>query len=181
MLGRFSRLRRRSDTAHALYSAAVEQARLPGFYGLCAVPDTLDGRFDMIVLHTFLVMRRLKSDAGEGARLAQAVFDVMFGDFDQNLRELGVGDLGVGRRVKAMARGFYGRVKAYEDGLEASAPGPLRASLRRNLYGTVEVADGPLGAMAEYVRAATRDLDAQPVADLLAGRVRFPAAPGDGA
>jgi cytochrome b pre-mRNA-processing protein 3 len=182
MLARLSRRRDRNESAHALYVALVRQAREPAFYSACGVPDSLDGRFDMIVLHAYLVMRRLKAAGEGGAALAQALFDVMFSDMDQNLRELGVGDLAVGRRVKTMARGFYGRVKAYDEGLGAADDAALAAALRRNLYGTAEPAPRHLGAMAGYVRVAAVGLDGQDAGELLAGRPpRFPAPPaGEG-
>ena len=83
----------------------MAQARQPGFYRDCGVPDSVDGRFELIALHTFLVLHRLKADATDTEALGQALFDVMFQDMDQSLRELGAGDLGVGPRVKRMAQG----------------------------------------------------------------------------
>ncbi|HEX7007778.1 MAG TPA: ubiquinol-cytochrome C chaperone family protein [Alphaproteobacteria bacterium] len=178
MLARLSRWRGRNESAHALYLALVGQAREPGFYGVWGVPDSLDGRFDMIVLHAFLVMRRLKTAGTAGAALAQALFDVMFSDMDQNLRELGVSDLAVGRRVKVMARGFYGRVKAYEEGLARTDDDVLAAALRRNLFADAQPGPDQVAAMAGYVRAAAAALDVQATDELLAGRPpRFPAPP----
>jgi len=98
-------LRRRHERAgHDLYFRAVEAARTPWFYAELGVPDTLDGRFDMVGLHAFLVIRRVQGLRPPGPALAQAVFDAMFSDMDMTLRELGVGDLGVGRRIKAIRR-----------------------------------------------------------------------------
>src|SRR5579885_2019728 len=99
--------------AAALYRAVVAQARAPAFYVAYGVPDTLDGRFDLIALHMFLVLHRLKSDT-DASTVSQALFDIMFDDMDRSLREMGVGDLGVGRRVRAMAEALYGRMAAYE-------------------------------------------------------------------
>jgi cytochrome b pre-mRNA-processing protein 3 len=181
MLDRLARRRDRTEAAHTLYVALVGQAREPAFYRACAVPDSLDGRFDMIVLHAFLVMRRLGAEGETGAALSQALFDVMFSDMDQNLRELGVGDLAVGRRVKTMARGFYGRVKAYEDGLSRTDDTGLTAALRRNLYATAEATPGQIAAMAGYLRQAAVALTGQDARELMAGRPRFPAPPEIGA
>jgi cytochrome b pre-mRNA-processing protein 3 len=103
---------RHAVPADRLYGAAVAQARNPAFYVECRVPDTLDGRFDLIVLHLCLLIRRLRREGETGATLAQALFDTTFDDMDRSLREMGVGDLGVGRRVKAMASAFYGRATA---------------------------------------------------------------------
>ena len=180
MLARMARRRDRTEAAHALYLALVRQAREPAFYRDCGVPDSLEGRFDMIVLHAFLVMRRLRSEGEAGAALAQALFDVMFSDMDQNLRELGVGDLAVGRRVKTMARGFYGRIKAYDEGLAQAVDADLIAALDRNLYATVAAEPAQIALMAGYVRRAAAAIAAQDTAALLAGRPSFPPPPRAG-
>ncbi len=166
--------------AQALYLAVVEQARQSAFYTDMGVPDTIDGRFDMILLHAFLLLRRLRGAGKRGDRLAQAIFDEMFADMDRNLREMGVGDLSVGRRVKKMVAAFYGRIAAYDSGLE-SDEAELSAALGRNLYGASAPASGQLEAMADYVRSQDDLLAAQDAADLLAGRVDYgkpPAAAG---
>lgn len=166
-----------ADHAMSLYRAAVGQARRPDFYVGFGVPDTVDGRFELVALHVFLVLQRLKGGGGAADRLGQALFDLMFADMDENLREMGAGDLGVGPRVKTMARAFYGRVAAYEGGL---VPGDesLGAALRRNLYGTVRSpADASVAAMADYLRRGAALLASAALEDLLAGRVIFPAPP----
>src|SRR5581483_7180724 len=119
--------------AALLYRSVVEQARRPEFYAAFGVPDTVDGRFDMIALHMFLVLHRLKAADPD---LGQALFDTMFADMDRSLREMGAGDLGVGRRVRAMAEALSGRIAAYDAGLSAD-DAALAGALRRNLYGTV--------------------------------------------
>ena len=95
--------------AAGLYGAVVAQARQVVFYRDLGVPDTVDGRFELIVLHMVLLLRRLNREGDDGAALRQALFDVLLDDMDRSLREMGVGDLGVGRRVKAMGKAFYGR------------------------------------------------------------------------
>lgn len=165
------------DAAQKLYAAIVTQARRPEFYVACGVADTPDGRFDMIVLHAALVIRRLGRQTPESERLAQAVFDYMFADLDQNLREMGVGDLGVGKRIKAMAKGFYGRLAAYDQAIRAGGGGDLASALRRNLYRKGTPTAAQLAAMAGYVLAQANALDAQPIAMLTAGTVRFEAPP----
>lgn len=167
-----------AEIAAALYRATVMQARQPVFYVAYGVPDTLDGRFEMIALHMFLVLHRLKTDA-DARQLSQELFDTMFGDMDRSLREMGVADLGVGRRIRAMAEGLYGRMAAYEEGLAAD-DSVLAAALRRNLYGTMRDAEPSptiLDALCGYIRASVRALAAQPLARLEAGDVTFPAAP----
>jgi cytochrome b pre-mRNA-processing protein 3 len=141
------------QTAEQLYAALVVQARRPEFYRELGVPDTLDGRFELVALHTFFALRRLKSDAS-AAETRQALVDIFVDDMDASLREMGAGDLGVGRRVKAMAQALYGRIAAYEAGLSHSEQALIDA-LRRNLYGTVtKTAPDPLTLekLAAYVR-----------------------------
>lgn len=169
----FRRLFRRfrADPAAALYGQLVAQAREPAFYTVCAVPDSVQGRFEMIALHAFLVMRRLKT-GGAASYLAQDLFDLMFGDMDRNLRELGTGDLAVGKRIKKLAKAFYGRVAAYEDGLAGPA-GRLEEALARNAYEDVVASPAAVAALAAYLRQADATLSAQPVTALAAGEVRF--------
>ena len=120
------------DVAHALYLIAVAQARQPLFYAEHGVPDSVDGRFDLIVMHVFLLLRPLSKLAEQdgdvelqarAGNISQALFDTMFGDMDRSLREMGVSDIAVGKRVKHMAKAFYGRVAAYDEGLAGRAIG----------------------------------------------------------
>jgi cytochrome b pre-mRNA-processing protein 3 len=178
MIGRLFRRDREAGPARELYGRIVAAARQPAFYRALGVPDSVDGRFELIALHLFLVLHRLKRASMEPgieptATLAQSLFDTAFADMDTSLREMGAGDLGVGRRVKQMATGFYGRAAAYEEGLAGSAG--LEQALRRNLYGTVEPTPAALAAMARYLRTAAETLARQPTASLGAGRVEFPA------
>lgn len=139
------------SAAGTLYQHIVERARDPAFYGAYGVPDSLDGRFEMLALHAFVVMHRLKRDGAATASLAQALFDTMFADLDRSLREIGVSDLAVGKRIKEMARGFYGRSAAYAGGI-AGDPAALEQALARNVYGTAAPPPRPvLQALAEYL------------------------------
>ena len=165
------------DAAALAYDRVVEQARQPVFFAEYGVPDTLDGRFELICLHAFFYLYRLKAERPQAKRLGQYFFDAMFADLDRALREMGTGDLSVGKQVKRMARGFYGRIRAYQDGVESDERA-LRAALERNLYGTLRESAPRADAMARYVRAAVAELARQPAADLLSGRVRFPVAAG---
>ncbi|WP_298725189.1 ubiquinol-cytochrome C chaperone family protein [uncultured Ferrovibrio sp.] len=158
----------------ALYNRIVAQARQPVFYSHLSVPDSLDGRFDMIVLHAILVMRRLGQIGEEGRKLSQALFDLLFADMDSSLREIGVGDLSVGKKVKAMGQAFYGRADAYEAALKAGTEEALTAALGRNLYGTQQPTPPAVSAMAAYMRQADAALAAQPPQELLAGNPTFP-------
>jgi cytochrome b pre-mRNA-processing protein 3 len=159
--------------ARQLYVHAVHQARRPEFYLHWNVPDTADGRFDMVVLHVVLVMRRLKRDRDQSAETAQARFDLMFADMDQNLREMGVGDIGIGKRVKAMAKSFFGRLAAYDFALSAGDDIALCAALRRNLYRKCSPSDGDVMAMASYMQREATKLEGLPIERLLSGDFSF--------
>lgn len=160
-------------TAWLLYAAAVEQARRHEFYDQLDVPDTLDGRFELISLHVYLLLRRLRREHERTDKLAQRVFDAMFADMDRSLREMGAGDVGVGPKVKKMAKAFYGRISAYDAGVDGEA-GMLEDALRRNLYGTVPEPDpDSVGAMAEYLRSNDAALARQGTDALMAGRIAF--------
>ena len=165
------------DTADLAYRRVVEQARQPVFFTECGVPDTLDGRFELICLHAFLYLHRLKAERPQGAGLCQSFFDRMFADFDRALREMGTGDLSVGKHVKRMARAFYGRIQAYEEGL-AGDDSVLGAALARNVFGTVPQPIPFSEAMAAYVRDTVEELQGQSVTELLAGRILFGVPPG---
>lgn len=164
------------EIAARLYAALSAQARAPGLYARLGVPDTLDGRFDALCLHMSLVIRRLARDRTPGDAVAQRLYDCMFKDMDATLRELGVGDLGVGKRVREMAEGLMGRIKAYGEALDSPDPAKLDAAVRRNLLGTLEAPpEADIAALRRYVRASDELLAAQPVAALLADGPRFAA------
>jgi cytochrome b pre-mRNA-processing protein 3 len=162
--------RPRRGAAEALYAAAVAQARRPEFYSRLDVPDTLDGRFDLILLHVYLLCRRLTARA-DGRAAAQALFDTMFGDMDRNLREMGVGDPSIPRRIKAMIQAFYGRRQAYDEAL-AGSDAALATAIARNVYN----GENPPGAveLAGYVRRAAAAVDRADRGALLAGKIDFP-------
>jgi cytochrome b pre-mRNA-processing protein 3 len=159
------------DAAELAYRLVVEQARRPEFFTRLGVPDTLDGRFELICLHAFLYLRRLKSDPS-AATVAQRFYDTMFADFDRSLRELGTGDLSVGRQIKRMAEAFNGRIRAYEQSLDGDEDA-VAAALDRNLYGTAPASGDQLAAMARYLRREAAGLADQPAASLLVGAIAF--------
>ena len=173
------RLRSRAadKPARLLYGAIVGQSRRSEFFLEARVPDTLDGRFELLALNVFLVLDRLGSASAPAPTLAQALFDELVVQLDRSMREMGTGDLGVGRRVKAMAAGYYGRARAYEAGL-AKGDDALTAALERNLYGTVEPEQAHLVAIANYLRREAAALGRQETAGLLAGDLAFGPAPG---
>ena len=164
--------------AFALYNAAMTAAREPFLFTDLGVPDTLDGRFDMVGLHASLLIRRLRRDAPPGPALAQAVFDAMFSDMDVTLREMGVSDLSVGKKVRAMWEAFHGRARAYESALDVSDDSALAAALARNVWRGGEPPAGSAAALARLARAQDGHLAAQTVAALTAGEVHFLPAAG---
>ncbi len=161
-----------APAAGELYMRIVEQSRRPAFYRHCAVPDTLDGRFDLIALHAFLVLYRLRDTGAEAKDFSQELFNAMFADMDRGLRDLGSSDVRTPKRVKAMVEAFYGRAKAYEDGLTGPGGG-LAEALRRNLFRAVDAGEGPSALMADYVRREAENLAQQSLPDLIAGRITF--------
>ena len=169
----FLRGRRIERTGYELYGAAVTAARAPGFYTDLGVPDTLDGRFDLVGLHVFLAIRRLRAVPPPGEALAQAVFDAMFNDMDVNLREIGVGDMSVGKKVKQMWEAFHGRAAAYQAALEnRQDPAALEAALVRNVWrGTAP--EGQPAVLAGIARAQDKHLATQSVLDFASGRIGF--------
>ena len=178
-MGVFSFLKRRRHerTGFELYGAAVRAAREPYFYTDLGVPDTLDGRFDMVGVHAFLLIRRLRQLPPPGEALAQAVFDAMFTDMDVNLREIGVSDLSVGRKVRAMWEAFHGRSNAYQAALAAGDMPALAAALERNIWPD-QVAGGQTGseqaaALARVVAAQDAQLAGQTLDTLGRGQAIF--------
>jgi len=158
-----------------LYGAAVAVARDPFFYRDLGVADTLDGRFDVLALHVFLLIRRLRALPLPGTAIAQAVFDAMFSDMDLNLREMGVGDLAVGKRVRAMWEALHGRASAYESAMRAAETDALTAALARNVWRGA-APDGAAARLALLVRAQDAHLAAQSDALLSGQAVFLPAA-----
>ena len=158
--------------AETLYHEIVRQARCPEFYLAQDVADTVDGRFDLIALHAFLILRRLRGASADSGALAQALFDHMFLDMENNLREMGVGDLSVGRQVKAMVASFYGRIAAYDDGL-TNDDDALVGALSRNLYRNATPAPTAIRQMAEYLRREAEIVTTLPLESLMRGAFAF--------
>jgi cytochrome b pre-mRNA-processing protein 3 len=157
----FRRRQPSEEFAAVLYARTAERARAPELFEACGIPDTLDGRFDALALHAALTIDRLRREP-DGEALAQAFFDAMFRHLDLTLREIGVQDLGVGRRIKIMAEGFHGRALAYREALASGQS--LAEVLRRNAYGGRPPVDAePVDRLEAYVRAE---------ADRLAGIAR---------
>lgn len=177
MFSQFARwLRPSSDrqAAHRLYIALVAQARQPFFYARWSVPDSVDGRFDLILLHVFLFTHRLRSEqAREMHHLAGAITDIFFDDMDRSLREMGVGDMSVGKKIKVMANAFNGRFMAYANALSDAEA--FSFALTRNVYRNAKPDDAQVQALTHYAMAAWDGLNKQPAASLIQGEMAWPA------
>lgn len=166
--------RRPAKTAgQALYASAARQARSPGFYAAMGAPDTAEGRFEIYSLHVLLLLHRLKGQGDQAAETSQATFDAFVQALDDALREMGVGDVVVPKRMKGLAAAFYGRVKAYD---EALARLPDAAELQALVARTIlaEVEGGDAAALAGYAAEANARLATQPIDDLLRGQAEWP-------
>ena len=173
----FTRLMRRDPldaNIEKLYGAIVAQARAPAFYAAYGVPDSTAGRFDMIVLHVHLLVRRLVGEGGEKRTAGQQLCERFFSDMDANLRELGVGDLAVPRQMRGIAEAYYGRAKSYDAALLEKEDVALTAVLARNVFGKPEPASATTERLARYVRCLQTALVAQPDASITRGEIAFP-------
>jgi cytochrome b pre-mRNA-processing protein 3 len=167
----FRRKPRGPDTISVLYGTIVAQARLACFYRDYAVADTVNGRFDLIVLHLAMVLDRLAQEPTLQT-LGQGIFDRFCQDMDHNLREMGVGDLKVPKEMQRMGEAYYGRSQAYRAAWAAKDDRALVEALERNIYGGSASASAP--RLAAYMREALRGLAAQPSASLAGGELHFP-------
>ena len=157
-------------TIETIYGMIVAQAREPLFYQSLGVPDTVNGRFDMVVLHLWMVLRQLKR-LGDTSNLAQALFDRFCSDMDHNLRELGTGDLAVPKRMQEFGEAFYGRSAAYDLALIAGE-GPLAQALCKNIFNGEQAEKAR--RLADYVEQALAALAATDEASLSGAAWQFP-------
>jgi cytochrome b pre-mRNA-processing protein 3 len=159
MLKALRRLGDRKRLADELFAGLAARAREPLFFLDLAVPDTIDGRFDLLTLHAWLVLERLSGERD----LSQSLTDTIFVQFDESLRQLGVGDIGIGHRIKKMADAFYGRLKAYGD---AKDEGELAMAILRNLYRGDECHSDAARRLARYAHSVRAHLGASNIDDL---------------
>jgi len=169
---------------HALYAAMARQARRPSLYSVLGAPDTTEGRFEVYSLHVALLLLRLKGQGGAVAETAQAVFDAYVKSLDEALREMGVGDIVMGKRMRKLGEAVYGRMRSLETALAALPErGPLHALLERTVFakdagGGAEGAGqgaGPASAgLADYVVRAATALEGQPLESLLQDGAAWP-------
>lgn len=176
MLNWLTRNARFARIGHQLYEMIVAQARSEAFYRELGVPDTMDGRFELIVLHMVLVLERLKREGDSGQRVGQALLERLIADMDDALRQIGIGDMGVPRRIQKTAAAVRERVAEYGSHDTAA----IEAAICRNVYrtdsGALEARDGAR-RLASYVMETRKALDATAGTDLLAGRLGFAPAP----
>lgn len=168
------------ETATELYGGVVTQARNPVFYAEMGIPDTLEGRYEMVALHLALVLERLRREGDAGVALSRATIETFVADMDGSMRELGVGDLTVPKKVKSAAAGLYARADAYrqallqEEGAGAGVAGALDAVIARFALGDATAA-GRAAGLARYYRAQTAALARLGATEVLAGRMPMPA------
>ena len=172
MLKRLFGSRPAQAAAQALYANAVTQARSPALYADLGAPDTVEGRFELYTLHVMLLLDRLRGQGGAAGETSQALFDAYLRALDDALREMGVGDLSVGKRMRKLGEAFYGRAKSYE-GAFAALPdvSPLVALLDRTVY--ADAADKRGAGLAAYVLIQRDALKAQATEDFVAGRAEW--------
>ena len=169
----FRRSNPHEDAGSLLYAAVVEKARDPLFYTNLGVPDTVNGRFDMVIIHAMLVLRRLRGGGKLADKAGKALLELLFTDMDQTLREMGVGDMGIGRHIKKMAKALFGRAEAYEAGLDSDDPAMITQALKENLYRQSTPDDAVIGPMTDYLRRAAAHAQTESVAEIIAGRINL--------
>lgn len=156
--------------ASNLYGSIVAHARHPALFEILRVPDTTEGRFEALVLHLALVLQRLRTAGPRGERLGQALNEQFISDMDDAMREIGIGDMGVPRRIQKAVAALGERFNDYRPELAAGRDtADLAATIGRHFGAGVDA-----GRLASYIRRAFDDLTAQPDSAILAGRLAFP-------
>ncbi len=166
----------RKKNASVVYEKIITQSRSKQFYEFLDIPDTFDGRFELMVLHAFLVVRRLK-DSKKKLKFGRDIMTLLFDNFDLSLREVGVGDMGIGKKIKLMADSFYGRAFAYEEALKDDGE-LLEQTLNRNVFKKDERNKSKsLKMLADYIRKEALAIEKLSDSDLLDARLTFGPAP----
>jgi cytochrome b pre-mRNA-processing protein 3 len=153
-----------------LHQSILQQSLRPDFYDEGGARDTFSGRFEMVALNAALVFRRMRSLGPTGRDLAQECFDALFDGFDEALRDIGTGDLSVGKKIRKLGEAFYGRARAYDAAMEGDDPDSLAAAIARNLVLPIEQGR----RFAEYARSVETGLLRHEEAQLLAGEIAWP-------
>ena len=172
ILDRLFRPKPALTVGRALYACAVDQARKPALYENLGAPDTYEGRFEVYTLHVVLVLDRLRRQGAQAGETSQALFDTYASSLDDALREMGVGDLSVGKKMRKLGEAFFGRAKSHEEAFAALPDtAALQALLTRTVYDGVE--GPPVGALTDYVLAQRSVLADEPLDALLEGQIRW--------
>lgn len=171
MIWPFNRNTRPTEPIDATYNAIVAQSRQPKFYRDWDVPDTVTGRFDMISIHMCLVFRRLRAETGQGNPFTQDLFDLFFNDMDRSLREMGVNDVSIPKRIQKMGNIFYGLVSKMTKAIDNEDKKSLSSVIDRNLFD--EEKPEAATALAGYIFEIAGALDAQAPDDIIAGKLVF--------
>jgi len=164
----------RKEAAEKIYDAIVAQSRNPGFYIRCSVPDTLSGRFDMLVIHMFVVLQILKLGGREGQLLAQEIVEAFIREMDTMVRDLGVSDRNVPKEVRKIAQLFYGQLLAYSTALQRND-----TRLASEVWKSFQSSEGGEQAVASesisvYIQQSIKSIQEMPLNMLLLGNIRFP-------
>ncbi len=170
MIKAWLKSRKNKRNSHMLYTALVTQARSPVFYTKYSVDDSIDGRFDMILLHMFALVYRLEQMGKPAKNMARVVQEVMITDLDYNLREMGVGDMSVGKKMKDIGKAWFGRQRAYRESFDNV--GELEAAICRNIYRGKQ--NESASVLAVYLTNLMRYLQTIDHDDLLSGKLKLP-------
>lgn len=170
MMFRLFRKNPRRLVIASLYERVATASRQPDLYLRLGIPDTIEGRFESLSLHTMLVLRALRGRPSPAGEVAADLTDALFRDLDASLREMGIGDTSVPKRMKKLAEAFYGRAYSYDAPLDAQDEAALAAALGRNVLG----GEAPAPALARYALASDRTLKAQDLDALLRDGPHFP-------
>jgi cytochrome b pre-mRNA-processing protein 3 len=166
----------RKEAAEKIYDAIVAQSRNPAFYLRCGVPDTLSGRFDMLVIHMFVVLQILKLGGREGQLLAQEIVEAFIREMDTMVRDLGVSDRNVPKEVRKIAQLFYGQLLAYSTALQRNEAKGLANEVWKSFQSGEGASSASIAAEAisTYMRQAIKNIQEMPLNMLLQGNIRFP-------
>ncbi len=171
MIWPFNKKKTNEKQLYAIYNAIVAQSRQTKFYREMGVPDNVTGRFDMISLHMILVLRRLRSKEKEIRQFSQDLFDLFFKDMDRSLREMGVSDIGVPKKIQKMGALFYGFLAKLNEALDAKEQKKIQEIINNNIY------DGNGGenhlSLAKYVEKTSSHLEKQPIENIIMGEIFF--------
>ena len=174
IFGLFTKKNANRQIVERQYATLTAAARQPALYEVCGVPDTVMGRFEMLSAMLILYFRRTRASGTSGQEIAQEIVDAFFEDVDHSIRELGVGDVGVPKRMKKFAGMFYGRLESYAAALDASDREALAAALARNFHPEATGSAPDMRPLADYLALVEADLAAQDEARVETGLLAVP-------